>query len=159
MWETHLDKSMIHTQKLTTLDREITPTLDGKINKTKGKIRDAPTSIPTTMLLIKTPHRDTINIHLTNLLNHLILTLHQSPRRGSQKLRLYLKAYARTFKIAKLSRKKCNPTCRIKMLPSKNWKHRLNSYSSKPLGTTIAAILTQYQGKNVRPSPSEVGRN
>ena len=76
MLETHLDKSMIHTPKLITLDGEINPNLDGEINKTKGKIRDATTSTPTTMQLIKTPHRDITNIHLTNLLNHLISTHH-----------------------------------------------------------------------------------
>ena len=77
MLETYLDKSMIHTPKLTTLDGEITPTLDRETNKTKGKIRDATTSIPTTMQLINIPHRDPTNIYLTTLLNHLISTHYQ----------------------------------------------------------------------------------
>ncbi|KAL4381101.1 hypothetical protein AHAS_Ahas04G0099800 [Arachis hypogaea] len=45
------------------------------------------------------------------------------------------------------------------MLPSRNLKHKLATYSSKSLATTFVATLIQIQGWSVRLSPSEVGRN
>ena len=114
MWEIHLDKSMIHTPKLTTLDRGIIPSLDGEINKTKGKIRDATT--PITMQPTNIPHRDHISTHLITHLNihtkakMALLTppisTHHHPKIDSQGLRLYLKAYVRNSKRTRCSRKR-----------------------------------------------------
>ena len=125
MLETHLDKSMTHTPKPTTLDGEITPTLDGKINKTKAKMRDATTT--TTMQLTNIPHRDHISTHLTTHLNiHTkakmallippILT-HHHRKKDYQGLRLYLKAYVRKSKITRCSRRRCELISKTRKTP------------------------------------------
>ena len=121
MLETHLDKSMIHTPKLTTLDGEITLILGGETNKTKAKIRDATITIPTTMQLSNIPHRDPIITHLITLLNHLISTHHHQPRIDFPKLRLYLKTYAKKSKTTECSRMKCEPISKTKEKTSRDW--------------------------------------
>ena len=166
--EIHLGKTMIHTPKLIILVGRTTQTLGREINKIKAKIRDVTT--PTTMQLINIPHRDHIsthpiippNIHIKTkmaLLTPPTSIHHHHPKIDSPELKLYLKVYARKFKTVKYSGKKCDPICRIKMLPSRNLKHKLATYSSKSLATTFVATLIQIQGWSVRLSPSEVGRN
>lgn len=76
MLETHPDRPMIHTPKLTILVGETTLILGGETNKTKAKTKDATTTIPTTMQLTNIPHRNSINTHLITLLNHLTSTHH-----------------------------------------------------------------------------------
>ncbi|KAL4276440.1 hypothetical protein AHAS_Ahas20G0207400 [Arachis hypogaea] len=165
--ETHLGRPMIHTQKFIILVGETTQTLDGKINKIKAKIRDVTT--PTTMWLTNIPHRDYISTHLTTPLNiHIKIKMailipptptHHHPKIDSQGLRLYLNAYAKKFKTVKYFERKCGPICRIKMLPSRNLRHKLATYSSKFPAITCAATPIQTQERNVKLSPSEVGRN
>ncbi|KAL4315902.1 hypothetical protein AHAS_Ahas15G0231500 [Arachis hypogaea] len=153
---------MIHTPKLIILVGGTTQTLDREINKIKAKIRDVTT--PTTMQLTNIPHRDHISTHLITHLNihtkakMALLTppisTHHHPKIDSQGLRLYLKAYVRKFKTVRCSERKCDPTYRIKMLPSRNLRHKLATYFSKLPATTFAATLSQTQRRSVKPSPS-----
>ncbi|KAL4306594.1 hypothetical protein AHAS_Ahas16G0193900 [Arachis hypogaea] len=158
---------MIHTPKLTILVGGTTQTLGREINKIKAKIRDATT--PTTMQLTNIPHRDHISTHLTTPLNIHTKTkmgilipptpTHYHPKIDSQGLRPYLNEYAKKSRTVKCSERKCGPICRIKMLQSRNLRHKLATYSSKFPAITCAATLIQTQERNVRLSPSEVGRN
>ncbi|KAL4276302.1 hypothetical protein AHAS_Ahas20G0193600 [Arachis hypogaea] len=165
--EIHLGRTMTHTPKRIILAGGTTQTLGGEINKTKAKIRDATT--PTTMQLTNIPHRDHISTHLTTHLNiHTkakiallippISTLHHR-KKDYQGLRLYLKAYARKSKIVRCSERKCDPTCRIKTLPSRNLRHKLATYFSKLPAMTFTVTLNQIGGRSVMLSPSEVERN
>ncbi|KAL4344049.1 hypothetical protein AHAS_Ahas11G0139500 [Arachis hypogaea] len=78
------------------------------------------------------------------------LSTHHHLKKDSPKLRLCLKAYAKRFKTVRHSEKKCSPICRIKMLPSRNLRHKFATYSREFPATTLAAIQTQTKGRSVR---------
>ncbi|KAL4315439.1 hypothetical protein AHAS_Ahas15G0185200 [Arachis hypogaea] len=117
------------------------------------------------MQLTNIPHRDHINTTLTTPLHiHTKtkitqptnpLSTHHHLKIDSLELRPYLRAYAKRFKTVRHSAKKCSPICKIKMLPSRNLRHKLDTYSSKFPATTLAVMQTQTKGRSVRLSPSE----
>ena len=132
--ETHPGRPMILTPKCTTLVGGITQTLGGETITIKTSSLGREIQTKTTLLIIPIP-------------------THYHLKIDSPELRLYLRAYAKRFKIVRHSEKKCSPICRIKMLPSRNLRHKLATYSSRFPATTFVVILTHTKGRSVKLSP------